>query len=164
MHMDTNRIEKQIVLRAPRSRVWRALTDHEEFGVWFGMTMDRPFQPGVMLSAVITTTQVDPVVAAAQKPYEGTRFEIAVDRMEPETLFSFRWHPFAVDKSVDYSGEPMTLVEFRLEEAEGGVLLKVSESGFDQLPLERRAKAFQSNDNGWGMVIKLVETYLAHGT
>lgn len=162
--MDTNRIEKQIVLRAPRSRVWRALTDHEEFGVWFGMTMDRPFQPGVMLSAVITTTQVDPVVAAAQKPYEGTRFEIAVDRMEPETLFSFRWHPFAVDKSVDYSGEPMTLVEFRLEEAEGGVLLKVSESGFDQLPLERRAKAFQSNDNGWGMVIKLVETYLAHGT
>ncbi len=162
--MDTNRIEKQIVLRAPRSRVWRALTDHEEFGVWFGMTMDRPFQPGVMLSAVITTTQVDPVVAAAQKPYEGTRFEIAVDRMEPETLFSFRWHPFAVDKSVDYSGEPMTLVEFRLEEAEGGVLLKVSESGFDQLPLERRAKAFQSNDNGWGMVIKLVETYLAHGS
>jgi uncharacterized protein YndB with AHSA1/START domain len=158
--MNTDRIEKKILLRAPRQRVWRALTDSTEFGTWFGVKFEGPFTPGASLRGVIVPTKVNAEVAKAQKPYEGKPFDITIERMEPERLFSFRWHPFAIEPGVDYSAEPTTLVVFALEEVPGGVMLTVTESGFDQIPLARRAKAFTANEQGWGMVVKLVEEYL----
>ncbi|HEY2013730.1 MAG TPA: SRPBCC family protein [Bryobacteraceae bacterium] len=158
--MNTDRIEKKVLLRAPLSRVWRALSDSTEFGTWFGVRFDGPFIPGASTRGVIVPTTVNAEVAAAQKPYEGKPFEITVEQMEPERLFSFRWHPFAVEPGVDYSNEPTTLVAFALEEVAKGVLLTVTESGFDQIPLARRARAFTANEQGWGMVVKLIEAYL----
>lgn len=161
--MNTDRIEKKVLLHAPRKRVWRALADSAEFGTWFGMRFDGPFVPGAVLPCTIVPTTVDAEVAEAQKPYEGIQFEITIERMEPERLFSFRWHPGAVEPTVDYSVEPTTLVVFELEEAAGGILLTITESGFDQIPLERRAKAFAQNEGGWSMVVKLIEKYTRHG-
>jgi uncharacterized protein YndB with AHSA1/START domain len=159
--MSTDRIEKKILLRAPRKRVWRALSDSKEFGSWFGVKFDGPFTPGALIRGKIVGTTVDADVAKAQKQYEHVPFEITIDRIEPERLFSFRWHPNAVEPGVDYSHEPTTLIVFTLEEAPNGVMLTVTESGFDQIPLERRAKAFTANEQGWGMVVKLIEKYLA---
>jgi len=159
--MSTDRIENQILLRAPRARVWRALSDSSEFGTWFGMKFDGPFAPGAVVRAVIVGTKVNAEVALAQKQFEGIAFEIVIERLEPERLFSFRWHPGAVEPGYDYSAEPTTLVEFTLEETPQGILLTVTESGFDQIPLARRGKAFTANDEGWGVVIRLVEEYLA---
>jgi uncharacterized protein YndB with AHSA1/START domain len=159
--MSTDRIEKEILLRAPRKCVWKALTDSAEFEKWFGLKFDAPFKPGASMRGKLVGTSVDAEVAKMQKQYVHKPFEMTVETMEPERLFSFRWHPNAVDPRVDYSAEPMTLVEFVLEEAEGGVMLTVTESGFDKLPLERRAKAFTANNNGWGIVVTLIERYLA---
>jgi uncharacterized protein YndB with AHSA1/START domain len=162
MPANTNSIEKTIVLRAPRARVWRALTDAAEFGQWFGVRFDdSAFVPGALCRGVVVPTAADQDVATAQQLYAGLPFEITVDRMEPERLFSFRWHPFAVDPAVDYSNEPTTLVVFRLEETANGVTLTVTESGFDRIPLARRANAFTANDQGWTMVITLLEKHLA---
>jgi uncharacterized protein YndB with AHSA1/START domain len=158
--MNTDRIEKKILLRAPLKRVWRALSDSSEFGAWFGVKFDGPFTPGVTMRGVIVTTTVNAEVAKAQKPYEGMPFEITIEQMQPERLFSFRWHPNAVKSGVDYSAEPATLVEFALEEVSNGVMLTVTESGFDQIPLARRAKAFEANEQGWGMTVKVIEEYL----
>jgi uncharacterized protein YndB with AHSA1/START domain len=156
-----DRIEKTIVVRAPRARVWRALADAQEFGEWFGVTFESgAFAPGAVARGVIAPTTVDPDVAKAQAPYKGMPFEITIDRMEPERLFSFRWHPFAIERDVDYSTEPTTLIVFTLEDVPGGTKLTVVESGFDRIPLERRAKAFTANEQGWGMVVKLVATYV----
>jgi uncharacterized protein YndB with AHSA1/START domain len=156
-----DRIEKKILIRAPLKRVWRALSDSKEFGTWFGVKFDAPFTPGAHMRGKIVGTAVDAEVAKLQKRYEHVPFEITIDRIEPERLFSFRWHPNAVEPGVDYSKEPTTLIEFTLEEVREGVLLTVTESGFDQIPLARRAKAFEGNEKGWGMVIQLVEKYLA---
>lgn len=156
----TDRIEKSILLRAPRARVWRALTDSQEFGTWFGMRFAAPFRAGATMRGTIVPTAVDPDTAAMQKQFEGTAFEILVERIEPQRLFSFRWHPGAVDPAVDYSQEPMTLVEFELKEAPGGVLLTVTESGFDRIPLARRASAFSGNEQGWTKVVTLIDKYL----
>lgn len=153
-------IQKQILLRAPHERVWRALTDSREFGVWFGMRFTEPFRPGARLKASIVPTEVDEETARLQKPYEGTVGEFVIERIEPQRLFSYRWHPGAVDPAYDYSQEPMTLVEFVLEDVEGGVMLTVTESGFDRIPLARRAAVFAGNEQGWGLVIHLVEKYL----
>jgi uncharacterized protein YndB with AHSA1/START domain len=162
--MSTDRIEKKILLRAPRKRVWRALSDSTEFGSWFGMKFDGPFKPGATSRAVIVGTTVNAEVAKHQKEYEGLAFDILIEQMEPERVFSFRWHPGAVERGVDYSAEPTTLVVFALEEVAGGILLTVTESGFDRIPLARRAKAFTNNEQGWGVVVKLIEEYLAHAT
>src|SRR6202030_1784473 len=155
--MNTDRIEKRILLRAPRKRVWRALSDSTEFGTWFGVKFHGPFTPGASIRGVIVTTTVNAEVAKAQKEYEGMPFEITIEQIEPERLFSFRWHPFAVERGVDYSAEPTTLVVFELEEVANGITLTVTESGFDQIPLARRAKAFTANEGGWDMVVKLIE-------
>jgi len=160
--MNTDRIEKSVLLRAPRKRVWRALSDSTEFGSWFGMNFDGPFVPGASMRGVIVPTAVDADVAKAQQPYQGLPVEIAIEQMEPERLFSFRWHPFAIERGVDYSAEPTTLVVFELEEAPDGIMLTITESGFDRIPLARRAKAFTANEGGWGMVVKLVEKYVSH--
>jgi len=159
--MDTDRIEKKTLLHAPLNKVWRALSDSTEFGTWFGVKFDGPFAPGAVMRGVIVPTTVDAEVANAQKAYEGKAFEIVIEHMEPERLFSFRWHPGAVEPDIDYSAEPTTLVTFELEEVADGVLLTVTESGFDRIPLARRAKAFSSNDQGWSTQVRLVAEYLA---
>jgi len=157
--MDTDRIEKQILVKAPIARVWRALADSDEFGTWFGMKFDAPFAPGAVIPGAIVPTKVNAEVAALQKPYEGVRFDITIVEMVPEKLFSYRWHPGPPEPGGDYSGLPTTLVEFKLEEVEDGVLVTLTESGFDKLPTERRATAFQANEGGWTMAVKLLETY-----
>jgi uncharacterized protein YndB with AHSA1/START domain len=159
--MTTDRIEKKILLRAPRKRVWRALTDFKEFGSWFGVKFNEPFKPGAALRGILVGTSVDAEVAKMQTKYAGVRFEMTIETMEPERLFSFRWHPNAHESGVDYSAEPTTLIEFVLEDAADGVMLTVTESGFDRIPLARRAKAFTANDGGWSIVVKLIEKYLA---
>ena len=141
MEPDTDRIEKKVLLRAPLSRVWRAVSDATEFGAWFGVAFEGPFRPGARMTGKIVPTRADAEVAKLQEPYEGKRFEIHVDRIEPERLFSFHWHPFAIDPAFDYSSESMTLVVFALEETPGGTLLTITESGFDRIPRARRAQA-----------------------
>ena len=143
------KIEKKIELRAPVSRVWRALTDYREFGEWFRVKLDGPFVAGQATRGQITFPG-----------YEHATFEAVVQKLEPETLFSYTWHPYSVDAAVDYSKEPSTLVEFRLEKTAGGTLLRVTESGFDKLPSNRRQDAFRGNDSGWAQQIKNIETYV----
>jgi uncharacterized protein YndB with AHSA1/START domain len=159
--MSTDRIEKKILLQAPRERVWRAISDSKQFGSWFGVEFDGAFSEGARLNGKIAPTTVDANVAEMQKPYAGMPFEFVVGRIEPMRRISFRWHPFAVEPDIDYSNEPMTLIVFELEEVPGGTLLSITESGFDRIPLERRAKAFESNEGGWEMQTKLIEKYLA---
>jgi uncharacterized protein YndB with AHSA1/START domain len=157
----TDRIQKQVLLNASRARVWKALTDAKEFGEWFGVTFDRPFAAGASLRGVIAPTKADPEVARLQQPYAGKTFDITVDRIEPQHLFSFRWHPYAIEPGVDYSKEPTTLVVFTLEEKANGVLLTVTESGFDRIPLDRRGAAFTANEGGWALQMTLIEKHLA---
>ena len=125
------------------------------------MKFDGPFAPGAKMKGAIVPTSVNPEVAAAQKKYEGTPFEITIEKIEQQRLFSFRWHPAAVDPAVDYSKEPTTLVVFSLEQKPDGVLLTVTETGFDQIPLARRAEAFRMNDGGWAQQMQNIERYVA---
>jgi uncharacterized protein YndB with AHSA1/START domain len=158
--MNADRIEKQVLLRTSRKRAWRALSDSTEFGTWFGMRVDGPFSAGAVMHCVIVPTAVNAEVAAMQKPYEGKAFDITIEEMEPERVFSFRWHPYAVEAGVDYSAEPTTLVVFTLEEVADGVMLTVVESGFDRIPLARRAKAFAAIEGGWSKQMELIEAYI----
>ncbi|MGA8674193.1 MAG: SRPBCC family protein [Candidatus Acidiferrales bacterium] len=155
-----DRIEKQVLLRAPRAKVWRALSDSAEFGLWFGMKIAGPFVAGKTVRGTIVPTTVNEEVAKMQKPHEGTTIELQIVAIEPERLFSMRWHPYAIERDVDYAMEPTTLIVFELHDAEGGVLLTVTESGFDQIPLERRAKAFKANDGGWAKQMELINAYV----
>jgi uncharacterized protein YndB with AHSA1/START domain len=162
--MSTDRIEKQILLHAPLERVWRAISDSVQFGRWFGVTFDGPFAAGAHLTGRISPTTVDPDVAKLQKPHEGKTFELWVERIEPIRSLSFRWHPYAVTPGVDYSKEPKTLVVFSLHTIGADTQLTISESGFDQIPIERRADAFRANEGGWSHQLRLVEKYLAMPT
>jgi uncharacterized protein YndB with AHSA1/START domain len=159
--MSTDRIDKEVVLKAPIARVWQAVSDAKQFGSWFGVAFDGPFVEGKHLTGRITPTTVDEEVAKMQKPYEGMPFEFVVERVEPMRRISFRWHPYAIEKDVDYSKEPMTLIVFELTEVPGGTRLAISESGFDKIPIERRAKAFASNEGGWAKQSELIAKYLA---
>ncbi|MCA8092428.1 SRPBCC family protein [Burkholderia anthina] len=161
MTQSTDPIEKQAVLAAPPARVWEAISNSGEFGTWFGVTFDGPFTEGQPLFGRITPTRVDDDVAKAQEPYAGAVFEIVVERVEPKQLFSFRWHPFAIDPNFDYSAEPMTLVTFAIAGQNGGTRLTVTETGFDQLIEARRAKAREMNDHGWAAQMMLITKYLA---
>jgi uncharacterized protein YndB with AHSA1/START domain len=145
----SDRIEKTINLRAPLSRVWKALTDHEEFGKWFRVRLEGPFVPGEVSRGHVT-----------YPGYEHLQWEAIVRKMEPERLFSFTWHPFAVDPNHDYSGETPTLVEFTLEQTADGTLLRVVESGFDKLPPHRRDEAFRSNERGWGIQVENIAQHV----
>ena len=138
-----DRIEKTIELKAPVSRVWRALTDPQEFGTWFRVRLEAPFMPGQVSRGHIT-----------YPGYERIRWEAVVQKMEPERLFSFTWHPYAIDPNQDYSNEPSTLVEFTLQSTATGTLLHVAESGFDKIPSQRRLEAFRMNDSGWSQQIQ----------
>ena len=148
----TDRIEKRVTLRAPQSKVWRALTTAEEFGAWFGARLEGAFTEGATIRGPLTI-----------KKYEHVQLEMFVERVQPEHFFSYRWHPYAVDPKVDYSAEPTTLVEFRLEEADGGTVLTIVESGFDRLPASRRAEAFRMNESGWSGQAKNIERYVTGG-
>lgn len=161
MASSTDRIEKKVVLRAPRERVWNAIADAKNFGTWFGVEFDGPFVAGQHLTGRITPTKVDAEVAKSQAPYAGAKFEFSVDTIEPMDRISFRWHPFAIDPTKDYSAEPTTLIVFELSDAPGGTLLTITESGFDQIPLARRAEAFKANEGGWAAQARLIEKYLA---
>ena len=147
--MDNNRIEKRIELKASVARVWRALTDHREFGEWFRVNLEGPFVAGQVARGRI-----------AYPGYEHLVFECTVTQMEPERLFSFTWHPYAIDPNIDYSAEPPTLVEFRLEPTESGTRLTVTESGFENIPAHRRAEAFRMNDGGWTEQMKNIERHV----
>jgi uncharacterized protein YndB with AHSA1/START domain len=146
----TDRIEKRIVVRASRSRVWRAIANAEEFGTWFRVNLDGAFAEGATVRGRIT-----------HPGYEHVTVEMLVERIEPERYFSYRWHPNAMDPAVDYSAEPTTLVEFSLEETEGGTAVTIVESGFDRIPLARRAEAFRMNDQGWTGEIKNLAQYVS---
>jgi len=159
--MNTDRIEKKILLHATRERVWRAISDSREFGRWFGVAFDGPFTERSRLTGRIVPTTVDVEIAKLQEPHAGKSFEFSVDRIEPLQRISFRWHPFAIEPGVDYSKEPTTLIVFEIKAVAGDTLLTISESGFDQIPVARRAKAFAANDGGWAMQTKLIEKYLA---
>jgi len=159
--MNDDRVVKTIVLKASRERVWRAITDSSRFGAWFGVEIDGPFVAGREATGRITPTQVDADVAKHQEPYRGVPWRAMVERIEPMTLFSFYWHPYAVDPATDHSKELMTLVTFELRDAEGGVRLTITESGFERLPAARRTQALESNDIGWGHQTRLIEKYLA---
>src|SRR3954468_6842300 len=160
MQSATDRIQKTVLLRAPLERVWRAISDPGEFGTWFGVAFAGPFVAGARVTGRIVPTKVDAEIAKAQEPYAGAKFECSIDRVAPMRLFSFRWNPYGVEQGVDYSEEPTTLVTFALEESPGGTKLTITETGFDQIPLERRAKAFSANAEGWAMQAKLIEKYL----
>jgi uncharacterized protein YndB with AHSA1/START domain len=149
----SDRIEKHIELKAPLSRVWRALTDHREFGQWFRVELDGPFEPGRVSRGRITYPGC-----------EHMKWEVTVERMEPERLFSFRWHPYAADPKIDYSKEPTTLVEFKLKPKDGGTVLLLTESGFDAIPKDRRFEAFRMNDGGWSEQMKNIERHVEHQT
>lgn len=144
-----DRIEKQVTLKAPVSRVWRALTDHRQFGAWFGVRLAEPFEPGRESTGQIT-----------HPGYEHLSWRATIKEMVAERLFSFTWHPYAVDPDVDYSGEPQTLVEFRLEPHGEGTLLTVTESGFARIPAHRRAEAFDANEGGWTAQMENIRRHL----
>jgi uncharacterized protein YndB with AHSA1/START domain len=162
MASTADRIEKKVLLRAPVSRVWQAISDSARFGAWFGVRFDGPFVPGARMVGRIVPTTVDPAIAKEQAKYEGKAFEIVVGDVEPERLLSYRWHPYAVDEGRDYANEPMTTVTFELSPAPEGTLLTVTESGFEALPPERRAEAFRMNEGGWSAQVELVAKFLAH--
>ena len=147
----TDRIERKILLQAPRARVWRALSNAEEFGSWFGVKLPgATFAPGQRTRGQVTNPGFEHIV-----------FEVWIERMEPEKLLSWRWHPAPVEKGVDYSSEPTTLVEFQLKDADGGTLLSVVESGFDNIPPPRRLDAFRMNSGGWEAQMKNIEKHVA---
>jgi uncharacterized protein YndB with AHSA1/START domain len=144
-----DRIEKQVEIAAPVARVWQALTDSRQFGEWFLVKMEGPFVAGKPVAGQIT-----------HPGYEHVRMQIEVKAIDPETLFSFTWHPYAVDSKVDYTQEEPTLIEFRLKATAGGTLLTVTESGFDKIPAQRRAEAFLRNDSGWAQQMKNIQAYV----
>jgi uncharacterized protein YndB with AHSA1/START domain len=145
----TDRIEKTVTLRAPRSKVWRAISNADDFGKWFGAKLDGDFAEGASVKGKILNPR-----------YEHVQMELLIERIQPERFFSYRWHPYAIDPKADYSSEPTTLVEFRLDEAEGGTLLTIVESGFDRIPLARRAEAFRADEGGWTGQIKNIARYV----
>jgi uncharacterized protein YndB with AHSA1/START domain len=150
LHNTSDRIEKEIVLRAPRSRVWRALANADEFGAWFGMKLEGAIAPGARIHGQLTL------------PGHGNvTIEMAIERMDPESRMSYRWHPYAFEPGVDYSSEPTTLVEFQLEEVEEGTRLTVVESGFDRIAAARRTEALRMNDAGWAGQLENIARYVA---
>ena len=148
--IDMDRIEKTVVLRATRARVWRSLARAEEFGAWFGLTLEGTFTPGARLTGRLTGPGNNHLAV-----------ELAVERVEPEEVLSYRWHPYAVEAGVDYGHEPMTLVEFHLAEVAEGTRLTVVESGFENIPLARRATAFGMNSRGWATQLDNIARYVA---
>jgi uncharacterized protein YndB with AHSA1/START domain len=146
----SDRIQKKVVLSAAPARVWRALSESAEFGEWFRIKLEGPFQEGSTIRGKLT-----------HPGYEHVTVEMQVEKLEAERYFAYRWHPYAIDSKVDYSNEPTTLVEFQLEPAKGGTLLTITESGFDRIPAGRRAEAFRMNDGGWTAQAENIEKHVS---
>ena len=146
----TDSIEKQIVLKAPIERVWRAISDAREFGAWFGVRFEAGFEPGKPVRGQITN-----------RGYEHVTFNAQIERMEAPHHFSMRWHPYAVEPEHDYSQEPTTLISFDLTSVQGGTELRIVESGFSAIPIARRAEAYRRNGEGWSIQCQNIEAYLA---
>lgn len=166
----TDRIEKRVTLRAPVSRVWRAISDAQEFSRWFGFTLEGDFAPGKRMKGTFDGALDESAIAAYQEsvgvgpskvrlPEKGVVF-CTVERVEPERYFSFRWIPYGVDAEADPENEPTTLVEFRLEASADGTLLTIVESGFDRVPAHRRERAFRMNEGGWAAQAENVKRYV----
>ncbi len=149
----TDRIEVQATFDVPQSRVWSAITDVKQFNAWFGVMLTSPFRPGTTVSGKL-----------AVAGFEHLVMSIWIEQLEPERLFSFRWHPYAIEEGVDYTSEPTTLVSFTLEDVPGGTRLALVESGFAALPESRRAKAFAMNERGWGIQLENIRKHLAADT
>jgi len=147
--MMTDRITKNIELKAPIERVWHALTDYREFGTWFRVRLEGPFVAGKTARGRVT-----------YPGYEHVAWEADIRRIDPPRYFSFTWHPYAVDPDVDYRGEPPTLVEFILEAIPDGTRLTIVESGFDGLPSDRRPEATRMNDRGWAEQVKNIKAHV----
>jgi uncharacterized protein YndB with AHSA1/START domain len=145
-----DRIEKKLFLRAAPAKVWRAISDSQQFGAWFQVKLEGPFAPGARVLGRLLV-----------QGFEHLTMEMSIERMEPERLFSYRWHPYAIEPQVDYSAEPTTLVEFHLQEHAGGTELRVVESGFDRIPVARRATAYRMNDGGWAAQMQNIERHVA---
>jgi len=143
------KIEKRVELHSPISRVWKAITDYREFGEWFRVRLEGPFAVGKTAVGHIT-----------YPGYEHLKWEAVVQKMENEKLFSFTWHPYAIDPKQDYSKETPTLVEFRLEKISTGTLLILTETGFDKIPEHRRLEALRMNDGGWTEQMKNIESHV----
>ncbi len=158
---NTDRIEKRVVLPAPRSRVWRAISSAAEFGSWFRMNLDGAFAEGATIRGRVTAPGYEHVTLDMLVEREHVTLDMLVERIDPERYFSYRWHPYAIDPAADYSTEPTTLVEFTLEDTEGGTALTIVESGFDRIPLARRPEAFRMNDAGWAGQIKNLTRYVS---
>lgn len=155
----TDTIKKTAVLAAPLAKVWHAISDSQAFGAWFGMTIEGPFVEGQTARGAMAKTQVDPAIAEQQAPYAGMACDLMIERIVPQQLLSFRWHPGAApDAGLD---APTTLVTFSLEAVPGGTKLTITESGFDALPLDKREKAFADNEGGWEAQLTLVAKYVA---
>jgi uncharacterized protein YndB with AHSA1/START domain len=151
MNASTDRIERRVLIKSPIARVWRAISDAGEFGDWFGVDFKgKTFVPGKHLQGKIT-----------YPGYEQLTMEVLIESIVPQRLLSFRWHPAAIDATVDYSKEPTTLVVFELEEAQGGTMLSLVESGLDQIPLERRATVFRLNSQGWEEQMENIKKHVA---
>ena len=151
MSTSTDRIERKVMINAPRSRVWRAVSDAGEFGDWFGVNFKgNKFVAGQHIQGKIT-----------YPGYEHLTMEVLIERIQPEQLLSWRWHPAAIDPKVDYSQEPTTLVVFELQEVDGGAMFSVVESGLDKIPLARRADAFRMNSSGWDEQMENVKKHVA---
>lgn len=150
MKDDEDRITRIVELTAPPARVWRALTDHEEFGTWFRIRLDGPFRVGALVTGRITSPG-----------YEGLQWSALVESMEPEQRFAFSWHPFDVDPETDLSDEPKTLVEFVLEPTASGTRLTITESGFSNIPDPRRLEALRSNRKGWDVQAQHIADHVA---
>jgi uncharacterized protein YndB with AHSA1/START domain len=141
-------VERSTLVRAPRSCVWQALTNIQEFSKWFGVEAEGEFAPGARMRMIST-----------HESYKGVEFFVDVVKMDAPEIFSWRWHPGAKQPGEDNSSEPMTLVEFRLTEVEGGTLVTVVESGFDRLSLARRARVFEDNSKGWQFQLASLTRY-----
>ncbi len=151
------KIEKRVVLRASLDRVWRAISDADEFGRWFGVRFDGPFVAGTSVTATITPTEVDDDVAKRQEPHAGTTSTWHIVAVEPRRRFAYRWQPCPGEPDVD--DQPTTLVEFTLSEVPDGVLLTIIESGFESIPEARRSSSFDANAEGWAIQADLVRRY-----
>ncbi len=147
---NTDRIEQKRLLRVPRAFIWHALADAEEFGAWFGVKFEGAFRQGATVRGRVT-----------HEGHNGVPIEITIDKIDPEHLFAFRWHPYAVDPEIDYSKEPPTRVAFELNESGPGTTITVVESGFDAIPATRRAEAYREHEEGWAAQLNALERYLA---
>jgi len=158
--MNTDRIEKKIVLKAPREKVWRAISDSRQFGAWFGADLDGPFVAGEWLTGRIAPTRMDPEIAKLQEPHAGMPFAFHVDGVESHRRISFRWHPYPLAQAADLAREPMTTITFELEDADKGTRVTITESGFDQLEAARRDAAHAANDAGWDHQLRLLRKFV----